>query len=168
MLLLILKTIVIFYSISRASEVQLISDRKPDSSHFQMKAYSVDLRQKIIDVYNEGNRSQRQLAKQFHVALSFIQKLLKQYRETGNIAPLVRTKQTPTKLNSQQLEVLQELANSNSDATLEELRHQLATQAGILISRSTVDRMLHRLNLTRKKKHCTRQKKELKKYKSNG
>lgn len=29
-----------------------------------MKAYSVDLRQKIIDVYTEGNLSQRQLAQQ--------------------------------------------------------------------------------------------------------
>ena len=51
-----------------------------------MKAYSVDLRQKIIDVYTEGNLSQRQLAQQFRVALSFIQKLLKQYRETENLA----------------------------------------------------------------------------------
>ena len=33
-----------------------------------MKAYSIDLRQKIIEVYNEGDISQRQLAKQFHVA----------------------------------------------------------------------------------------------------
>ncbi len=133
-----------------------------------MKAYSLDLRQKIIDVYNEGDISQRQLAKQFRVALSFIQKLLKQYRQTGNIAPKVRTKQTPIKLNSKQLEVLQELVNSNKDATLEELRHQLAAKEGVLISRSTVDRMLRRLNLTLKKKHCTLQKKELKKSNSNG
>lgn len=132
-----------------------------------MKPYSVDFRQKIIDVYNEGNISQRQLAQRFCVALSFIQKLLKQYRETGSIAPLKRTKQTPTKLNSQQLEVLKELVNNNSDATLEELRYSLAAREGILISCSTVDRMLRRLNLTRKKKHYTRQKKELKKYKFN-
>jgi transposase len=56
-----------------------------------MKAYSLDLRQKILDVYNEGNISQRQLAKLFHVSLSFIQKILKQYRKTGNIAPQVRS-----------------------------------------------------------------------------
>ena len=133
-----------------------------------MKAYSLDLRQKIIDVYNEGNISQRQLAKQFRVALSFIQKLLKQYRQTGNIAPKVRTQQTPTKLNPKQLKVLQELVNTNNDATLEELRHQLASATGVVIGRSTVDRMLRRLNLTLKKKHCTRRKKELKKYNSNG
>jgi len=50
-----------------------------------MKAYSVDLRQKIIDVYSSDNLSQRQLAQQFRVSLSFIQKLVKQYRETGNV-----------------------------------------------------------------------------------
>ena len=64
-----------------------------------MKAYSLDLRQKIVDAYLEGKISQRLLAKQFRVALSFIEKLLKQYRETESIAPKVRRQQTPTKLN---------------------------------------------------------------------
>lgn len=132
-----------------------------------MKAYSIDLRQKIIDVYNEGNLSQRQLAQQFRVALSFIQKLLKQYRQTGNIAPKVRTQQTPLKLSSKELLVLQELVKNNNDATLEELPHQLVLKTGVLIGRSTVDRMLSRLNLTLKKKHCMLRKKERKRYKSN-
>lgn len=51
-----------------------------------MKAYSIDLRQKIIDVHNQEQVSHRKLAKRFNVALSFIVKLLKQYRETGEIA----------------------------------------------------------------------------------
>ena len=71
-----------------------------------MKAYSLDLRQKIVDTYLEGKTSQRLLAKQFRVALSFIEKLLKQHRETGSIAPKVRLQQTPTKLNQEQLNVL--------------------------------------------------------------
>ncbi len=120
-------------------------------SQLKMKAYSLDLRQKIIDIYNQGNLSQRQLAKQFGVALSFIQKILKQYRQTGQIAPKVRIKQTPTKLNPEQIKMLQELVNSNKDATLEELRHKLAFATGVVISRSTVDRMLSRMNLTLKK-----------------
>jgi len=49
-----------------------------------MKAYSTDLRQKIIDVYGKEQISQRQLAKRFDVALSFIVKLLKQYRNRRN------------------------------------------------------------------------------------
>lgn len=132
-----------------------------------MKAYSLDLRQKIVDAYAEGNISQRQLAKQFRVALSFIEKLLKQHRETGTIAPKVRTEQTPTKLNTEQLTVLKQIVEANNDATLDELRHQLEQQTGVLIGRSTVDRMLQKLNLTVKKKHCTPPKKRVSEFNSN-
>lgn len=96
-----------------------------------MKAYSLDLRQKIVDTYAEGNISQRQLAKQFRVALSFIEKLLKQHRETGNIAPKVRTEQTPTKLNEEQLTILEQIVKANNDATLDELRYQLEQKTGV-------------------------------------
>ncbi len=73
-----------------------------------MKAYSLYFRQKIVDTYGEGNISQRQLAERFRVAaLSFIETLLKQHREKGRIAPKVRTEQTATKLNAEQLAVLE-------------------------------------------------------------
>jgi transposase len=126
-----------------------------------MKAYSIDLRQKIIDTYQAGDISQRQLAERFRVALSFIEKLLKQYRETGSITPKMRTEQTPTKLNSDQLTKLEELVIANNDATLAELREKLKEATGVLIGRSTVDRMLQKLNLTRKKKVCTRAKRKV-------
>lgn len=116
-----------------------------------MKAYSVDLRQKILDTYQAGGISQRQLAERFRVTLSFIEKLLKQYRDTGSIAPKIRTQQTPTKLTNAQLETLAELVKANNDATLAELREQLEQATGILIGRSTVDRMLRKLTLTHKK-----------------
>lgn len=129
-----------------------------------MKAYSLDFRQKIIDTYLEGGISQRQLAERFKVALSFIEKLLKQYRETGSIAPKVRIQQTPPKLNEEQLNVLKEIVSANNDATLEEIRNQLANSTGILIGRSTVDRMLHRMEIRVKKKHYTLLKKKLKEF----
>ena len=116
-----------------------------------MKAYSLDLRQKIVDTYAAGNLSQRQLAKQFRVALSFVEKLLKQHRETGNIAPKQRLNQTPTKLNDEQLQVLEHLVEENNDATLAELRDLLEQKTGVRIGRSTVDRMLRKLDLTVKK-----------------
>jgi transposase len=125
-----------------------------------MKAYSLDLRQKIVDAYAQGNRSQRQLAQQFGVALSFIEKLLKQQRETGSIAPKVRTQQTPTKLNVEQLKVLEQLVEAQNDATLDELRYQLKQKTGVLIGRSTVDRMLTKLNLTVKKNTPSNRKRE--------
>ena len=125
-----------------------------------MKAYSLDLRQKIVDAYTEGNLSQRQLAKQFRVALSFVEKLLKQHRETGNLTPKKRLNQTPTKLNDEQLQVLEQLVEEHNDATLEELRELLAQKTGVRIGRSTVDRMLSKLNLTVKKNTASHRKRE--------
>ncbi|MEG4037638.1 hypothetical protein QUA03_27970 [Microcoleus sp. S36b_A4] len=52
-----------------------------------MKTYSIDFRQKILDTYHTEPISQKAIAKRFSVALSFVQKLLKQYRETKNITP---------------------------------------------------------------------------------
>jgi putative transposase len=112
-------------------------------------------------LYFEGGISQRQLAKRFRVALSFVEKLLKQYRETGSIAPKIRTQQTPTKLNEQQLSVLKQIVEGSSDATLDELPSELEQKTGVLIGRSTVDRMLRHLELSVKKKHCTRPKKKV-------
>lgn len=120
-----------------------------------MKAYSLDLRQKIIDTYFEGGISQRQLAKRFRVALSFVEKLLKQYREIGSIAPKVRIQQTPTKLNSQQLRILEEIVSANKDGTLNELRSHLEQKTGVQIGQTTMDRMLRMMNIIKVKKYCT-------------
>ncbi|WP_242054282.1 transposase [Nostoc sp. FACHB-888] len=116
-----------------------------------MKAYSLDFRQKIFDTYLEDRISQRQLAKRFCVSLSFIQKLIKQYKETTSIAPKVRTKQTPPKLNEEQLNILEGILEAKNDATLKEIRFILQEKTGITIGISTVDRMLQRIEISLKK-----------------
>lgn len=116
-----------------------------------MKPCSLDLRQKIVDRYKEGDISQRELARQFSVAVSFVETLLKRYRETGSVEPKVRTQQTLIKLNEQQLSVLEQLVEAQNDATLEELRDRLAQKTGVSVSCSTINRMLIKLNLSVKK-----------------
>jgi transposase len=123
-----------------------------------MKAYSLDFRQKIIDVYENDPISQRQLAKRFCVALSFIQKLLKQYRTTGLIAAKPFAGGVKLKLNSEQLVILTELISANNDATLEELVQIFQEKTGISISRATMGRMTQKLNMTFKKNAlCSRE-----------
>jgi putative transposase len=132
-----------------------------------MRAYSIDLRLKIVELHKEGKISQRKLAQQFHVALSFIEKLLKQEKETGNIEPKKRTVQTPTKLTPEQIKILDQLVEEHNDATLDELSQLLEDRTGLLISRVTVDRMLRKLNLTFKKKHYIPPKKRAKEYRNS-
>lgn len=129
-----------------------------------MKAYSIDLRQKIIDTYYSSPISQRQLAERFSVASSFVQKLLKQYRLTGNIAPKAHGGGGQLKLTPEQLAILANLIETNNDATLEELSHLLTEKTGVVVSRATIGRMTQRLNITVKKKHYSHQKKKVKEF----
>jgi transposase len=116
-----------------------------------MQPYSLDIRQRIVDTYAEGNTSQRQMAKRFRIAPSFVQKILKQYREIGSIEPKERSEQTPTKVNSAQLDILKSLVEANNDATLAELCDLLEQQTHIRVGVSTMFRMLKKQQLTVKK-----------------
>ena len=117
----------------------------------KMKTYSIDFRQKIMDVYHNEPLSQRAIANRFCVALSFVQKLIKQYRETQNIAARTERCGVKLKLNAEQLMILAELIESNNDATLEELRYLLYQKIGVTISSATMGRMAKLLNMIFKK-----------------
>lgn len=52
-----------------------------------MKAYSTDLRQKIIEVCQRGQATQRAIAELFGVSVSFVEKFLQRYCTTGAITP---------------------------------------------------------------------------------
>jgi transposase len=124
-----------------------------------MQAYSLDFRQKIVDTYFEEDTSQRKVAQRFGVALSFVEKLFKQLRETGDLAPKPHGGGPKPKLNAEQLSLVITLVEADNDATLEELCEQVQDKTTIAISRSTMGRVLQQLNLTRKKKRCTPPKK---------
>ena len=116
-----------------------------------MKAYSVDLRQKIIDAHNQQQESQRQLAKRFRVSLTFIENLLKRYRTDGTVEPRAHGGGRPAKLSSEQETVLGSLVAEDNDAILVELCDRLEQHVGIRISRATKGRIVQKLKLTRKK-----------------
>ncbi|PIG91150.1 helix-turn-helix domain-containing protein [Gloeocapsopsis sp. IPPAS B-1203] len=116
-----------------------------------MKAYSVDLRQKIIEAYNQQEGSQRQLAKRFRVSLSFIENLLKRYRTNGTVEPRAHGGGRIAKLSIEQEQVLVNLVAEDNDAILVELCARLEQQTGVRVSRATMGRIVQKLKLTRKK-----------------
>ena len=117
----------------------------------QMKAYSVDLRQKIVDAYNQREGSQRQLAKRFRVSLTFIENLLKRYRTDGTVEPRAHGGGQVAKVSREQEAVIVTLVEQNNDAILVELCDQLEQRIGVRLSRATMGRYVQKLKLTRKK-----------------
>jgi transposase len=52
-----------------------------------MKPYSTDVRIRVVRADEDREGAMRRLATTFRVSLSFGRRLLKQYRETGSVAP---------------------------------------------------------------------------------
>src|SRR5829696_2009807 len=113
-----------------------------------MTPYSQDLRQRVVDTVQRGEGSLRQIARRFLVSVSFVTRLLKQYRSTSSLRPQPHGGGHPPALGPEDLERLRELIRQQPDATLEECRQRL----GASCSTMTISRALRKLGLPHKKK----------------
>src|SRR2546428_7881836 len=116
-----------------------------------MAAYSLDLRERIVEAVERQIGSNRKIAELFDVHESFIYKLLRQKRDRGDIAPLPHGGGAHAKLSEDQLRQLPELVTALPDATLDELREQLKKKARGAVSLSTLCRGRQALGRSRKK-----------------
>ena len=118
-----------------------------------MKAYSLDLRQKVLRACDQQLGSQRAIAALFGVSQSFVEKLLHRRRTTGAVAARPHGGGARPSCDAEALALVQRLVEAQSDVTLEELCAQLSQQRGLRVSRPTRSRMLQRLGWPRKKSH---------------
>ena len=110
-----------------------------------MRAYSNDLRERIIAAVDGGDHSLRQLATLFAVSLSCIVRLLQRRRDAGSLAPKPHGGGRKPTIDDQAPERLGELVGEQPDATLRD-------RLGIPCSLMAIDRALRRAGMTRKKK----------------
>ena len=129
-----------------------------------MKAYSLDLRQRIINAHNNRENSLRQLAERFQVSLHFVQKLIRRYHNEGTLEPKPHGGGSVPKL-ANHLSVVQQLVEEDNDATLAELCERIEQRIRVRVSQSTLYRVLQQLNLTRKKKHSMPLKQKVSEFK---
>jgi len=108
-------------------------------------AYSVDLRQRVVDAVKKAEKSKDEIARLFSLSVPTINRWLK--RKT-----LKADKPGPTGSRAIDPEKLKEEVAANPDAYLDELAQTLGT------SSSTVSYTLKKLNITRKKNHAIRRK----------
>lgn len=113
-----------------------------------MRAYSPDLRERIVSAVDRGKGSLRELADLFLVNLSTIVRLLRHYRASGSVLPKPHSGGSGPLLDDAACQRLRDLVREQPDATLPELQERL----GIPCSLSTLCRTLQRLGLSRKKK----------------
>ena len=110
--------------------------------------YSQDLRDRVLAAYDRGVPTGR-IADLFRVSPAWARRVKQVRRETGRTTPLPMGGATFIKIDRARLT---ELVMEQPDATLEELRERLGVRCAI----SAVCMALKALDLSFKKRRCTR------------
>jgi transposase len=115
-----------------------------------MKAYSQDLRERVLRAVDQGY-PRAEIVQFFGISLSTLKRYLKQRREEGHVRPKAIPGRPPKKRVLVEAGVLLQL-QANADATLEQHCAMWAQAHGERVSRWTMSRAIKRLGWTRKKK----------------
>jgi len=108
-----------------------------------MKAYSKDLRLKVLDALDRG-MDRKEVARIFGVSLPSVKRWLKMRRESGDVEarPIPGP---PARKGAMLAEWLPSQLGSNPDLTLEEHCEAFEEDSGVKVSRATMCRTIGRL-----------------------
>ena len=117
-----------------------------------MKAYPVELRERVVEAIERKEGTWAATAARFRVSVGFVGKLLRQRRETGSIEPRRGWTGSKPALDERAVGRLRAAVAARPGATLDELRRRARLSCG----RTTVFRYLTRLGYSRKKSRSGR------------
>ena len=117
-----------------------------------MQAYSLDLRQRVVNAHEQGHDSIATIAARFSVSIGFVRKMLSLQRTTGDLAPRGHGGGRRASLTPKQRQPLGRKVRAQNDISLAELQTILEEQEGVSVHVSTICRALARLDLPHKKR----------------
>jgi len=120
-----------------------------------MKAYSDDLRLKIIETIQANDLPQVEIAEQFGVSKSFVEKLWHRFRTTGSYKAKAHAGGVERFLKNDE-PLIRELVAAQPDTTLSELCEKVAARTGkSAVTTATMCVEVQRLDLPLKKSRFT-------------
>ena len=121
---------------------------------FDMKAYPIELRKRVLAVVDANQLTREEIAKTFNVSTFWIRKLIRQRRQTGSIEPLPRTQGRKPAFNALDLQELDKLVQAHNDITLVEIQEHFSGR--ITCSLQAISNALKRLGWSYKKNRYMR------------
>jgi transposase len=116
------------------------------------RAYTADLRERVLLACGQGGLSRAAVAALFRVGESTVHRWLRAWREEGRREAKPHAGGPAAKLDEAARGKLRELVAEADDLTLGEYAARLAERAGPKVSAPTLCRTLKRLGLVRKKR----------------
>jgi transposase len=120
-----------------------------------MKAYSQDLRERVLWAVDQG-RPRAEIVQLFGISLATLKRYIKQWREEGHVRPKAIPGRPAKKRAQVEVNVLLQL-QTHADATLEQHCAKWEQTYGERVSRWTMSRAIKRMGWTRKKSRLGRQ-----------
>jgi transposase len=114
-----------------------------------MRAYSEDLRQRIVQAVHDGV-ARVTVAQRFRVSRRSVDRYVRQAQNTGQLTP-GRSTGRPRLLSVTEEAALGEQLAAQPAATLAEHCRTWSTRTGVVLSQATMSRAIARLGWTRKK-----------------
>lgn len=115
-----------------------------------MKAYSTDLRAKVLRAVDQGY-PREEIVKLLGVSSATIRRYMRQWRETGSVAPKAIAGRPPKKVGPLQAELVAQL-QAHDDLRLEDHCRLWEQSHGVSVSTATMSRAIKRVGWTRKKR----------------
>ena len=115
-----------------------------------MRPLSLDLRRRIIQVWQLEQLRVPELAARFSVGTATVKRLIRRFRETDSVEPAPHGGGQSPKIPARLLPNVRRLVEANPDWSIAELAEAYNRQQGADISRSTMVRAVARLGFTRR------------------
>lgn len=120
------------------------------------RAFSDDLRCRILQAYEGGGVSLRQLAERFGVSWEYARKIRKHQLRYGQMERVVQKRHGPvSRVTPEVQQYLRSQLRARPDLTLWDLQRQLQKDRQVRLSTSLLGLWLQRMGLRRKKNHST-------------
>ncbi len=121
------------------------------------KAYSDDLRGKLIEAHQVGEGSLEVLARRFHVSVGWTRKVSATFRRTGSAArPATGPPGRRSRFGPEIQQQLRHWISEQPDLTLHEMQARLRSELGMAASIGRLWSLLRDMGLGRKKSRSTR------------
>src|SRR3712207_6790010 len=116
-----------------------------------MKAYSEDLRMKVVQAIEQRGISKSQAARLFGISLSSVKRYSRLASQGESLTPKKKGGGRPPKADETVRKLLEEDISKRPAATVAQRRHFLESFAGKSLSEPTLRRLLKRMGFSRKK-----------------
>jgi len=110
-----------------------------------MRAYSLDLRTRVLKAYDEKKWTIDQIAERFKVGPWWVYKLKRQRQAGEGIAPRKGKVGQPRRFGPEQVNRLTTYVDRHPDASLEQIREKLAVTCTTVTIHNTLRRLGYRL-----------------------